>query len=412
MVAAIALALTAILGALTHDHSRFLSWSIAGVSTLGMLILLLWRSREDAPHEIDEREASLEATREALRREAESVQARRTELEKTLLAFHEWSEFPEFQQLQSTEWLSPAHTANDRSVAVLLETESDRMLREFTQGTYWKERQFQSRLLLSDLLTFIEKVARVYQPDSERPLLETNLESLLKALNRASLQVILLLEELPLVDVKELNLRKISEGIRKAGSVFKTYEDLRPYLEPVRYLWRGGQFLIASNPLIAAGWVAGTELFWHGSKKLGKKVVDGYLLALLRQTLGIIAWETSAIYDKTHRYRNPDWVYAVELAHLTTELDMARDGIAATLKELGSIPLRSSYDRVFLYRCVAQNVSPKPSLFSQGDHLTLETRTQIAERLEKFRKKNTADSKDKAAAKWLSGVRKRLALEV
>lgn len=415
LAAALALGATALLGAFVHEASRPLSWAIAGTATLGLLLLLLWRSREEDPAARDDREARLDLMREALRREAASIAARRLELEKALLAFHEWSEYPDLKHLRTADWQTPERTANDQQVATLLESESDRMLAEFTNGSYWKDRQFQSRVLLSDLLTFVEKVARIYQPGSERPLLETNLESLLKALNRASLQVILLLEEVPLIDVKDLNLRKISEGIQKAGKVFKTYEDLRPYLEPVRYLWRGGQFLLASNPLVAAGWVAGTEFFWQGGKKLGKRVMDGYLLGLLRQTLGIIAWETSAIYDRTHRYRNPGWVFAVELAHLTTELEFPREGIAAALSEIGGIPLRSSYDRVFLYRCVAQNVSPKPALFAQAGLLSPETRKEILDKLEKFRRKHATDGKgktsQKAIAKWLAGVKQRLGCE-
>ena len=60
----------------------------------------------------------------------------------------------------------------------------------------------------------MERIASVYNPESDRPILETNLEALLKAVNRASLQIILLLEEVPLFEVKDMNLRKVSDNIR------------------------------------------------------------------------------------------------------------------------------------------------------------------------------------------------------
>jgi hypothetical protein len=44
-----------------------------------------------------------------------------------------------------------------------------------------------------------------------------------KAVNRASLQIILLLEELPILEVKEMNLRKVSENIRTASKVYRKY---------------------------------------------------------------------------------------------------------------------------------------------------------------------------------------------
>ena len=44
--------------------------------------------------------------------------------------------------------------------------------------------------------------------------------------------------------------------------VIKKYEDLQPYIDPVRYLWHGGKFLLAANPLLAAGWVAGFVQAW------------------------------------------------------------------------------------------------------------------------------------------------------
>ncbi|MCB1093298.1 MAG: hypothetical protein KDL87_17295 [Verrucomicrobiae bacterium] len=138
--------------------------------------------------------------------------------------------------------------------------------------------------------------------------------------------------------------------------------------------------------------------------------MDAYLLSLVRQSLGIIAWETATIYDKTHRYRNPDWVFAVELAHLCSHFEISPDTLRGALREFGKIPLKSSYDRIFLYRCVAQHVSPRPERFCQNELLAAETREQIRKRLEQFRDGHLADAKDKDLAKWRKGVETRLDL--
>ena len=293
----------------------------------------------------------------------------------------------------------------------MLDAEADAMLARFSQGVYWEDKKFRARPLLLDLYSYIEKISKVYRPESERPLLETNLESIFKAINRASLQVILLLEELPLIDVKELNLKKISDRVRKASQVYRKYEELSPYLEPVRYLWQGSKLLLASNPLLAAGWIAGSELFWKGGKKYGKKTIDAYLLSLVRQMLGIITWETAGIFDRTYRYRNPDWIYAVELAHLVSVVEFSNKTVRASLKELGSLPLKSTYDRIFLYRCVAQHVSPKPERFAQPDLMTDDVRAEILLRLKKFFSNEVEEATAKQIETWQKGVEKRLVID-
>jgi len=165
-----------------------------------------------------------------------------------------------------------------------------------------------------------------------------------------------------------------------------------------------------SNPLVAAGWIAGSELLWKGGKHLGKRALDAYLLTLVRQSLGIIAWETATIYDRTHRYRNPDWVFSVELAHLVSQFELNREILRGALREFGKIPLKSSYDRIFLYRCVAQHVSPRPERFCQNELLARETRDQIRKRLEGFRESHLGEASEKDLSKWRKGVATRLDL--
>ncbi|MEM6277957.1 MAG: hypothetical protein AAF733_00660 [Verrucomicrobiota bacterium] len=388
----------------------WVQWVIWSTTLVGFLTIALWKAPEETTEEEDH---LIEVAKQAIRSEASRLDSKRADLEKILMSYGEWMEFPDYQKLQTIDWADESHAAFDERVANLLDDEADLMLQRFSSGVYWSGGKFDGRQLLLDLVSFTEAIARIYQPDSERPLLELNLESLLKAVNRASIQIILLLEELPIVEVQQMNLRKLSDNIRKASKVYKKYGELQPYLKPVRYLWQGSKMLLASNPLLAAGWIAGSEIIWKGGKHLGKKAMDAYLLSLVRQTMGIIAWETAGIFDPTHRYRSPDWVYGVELAHLLSKFDATQDVLRETFRELGKLPLKSSYDRIFLYRCIAQNASPKPKHFAQPDLLSREVREQLEKELIEFYEKNisaNAETANEETTQWREGLRDRLGL--
>ncbi|MCG8600949.1 MAG: hypothetical protein MI807_12465 [Verrucomicrobiales bacterium] len=390
----------------------WLRWVLVIGSLSGLLVIGFARIREE--EEPKEEEDVVELARRAIAGEAGRLDRKRANLEKVLMAYSEWMEFPDYQLLQNIDWKDEAYISMDDRVARLLDDEADLMLQRFSSGVYWSEGKFEGRTLLLDLVSFTESIARIYQPDSDRPLLELNLEDILKAINRASIQIILLLEELPVVEFKQMNLRKASDHVRKASTVYKKYEELQPYLKPMRYLWQGSKMLIASNPLLAAGWIAGSELIWKGGKKLGKKAMDAYLLSLVRQTLGIVARETAGMYDSTNRYRNPDWVYGIELAHLLSLFDANQEVLRETFRELDRLPLKSTYDRIFLYRCIAQNASPKPGHFSQPDLLSIEIRTQLHDQLIAFYERNisaNADTRNEDTVKWRTELEKRLGLK-
>ena len=381
------------------------TWLFVLLPLGGILVTTFWLAGGALEEEAND---ALQVAEEAIRREAKRLDARRAEIEKVLMAYGEWMEFPDFEEIRRVDWATTERSAQDAEVAALLDREADRVLGRLSEGHYWQEGQLQTRDLLMDLGEFVETIARIYNPESEKPILETNLEELLKAVNRVSLQVILLMEEIPLLDVKDWSLRKVGERVRTASKVVRKYEELQPVLNPVRYLWQGSKFLLASNPILAAGWIAGSNLVWKRGMKIGKRSLDGYLLSVVRQVLGIIAWETTSIYDRTSRFRDPEWVYGVELAHLASEFSLDRESLRAALGELGRLSLRSSYDRIFLYRCVAQHVSPKPERFTQAEILSEETREQIAESLCTFFREHVKDAPEKRVDRWRSGTGKRL----
>ena len=404
-----ALVVVGIVACIMHEQLGVTTWVFGLISLAGILVSLFWLAGPAAEEEAKE---ALLLAEEAIRKEARRLDSRRAEIGNVLMAYGEWLEFPDFEELQKVEWATAERSSQDAEVSSLLEREADHVLERISEGHYWEGGHLQTRTLLNDFVEFVETIAGIYNPESKKPILETNLEELLKAVNRVSLQVILLLEEIPLLDVKDWNLRQVGDKVRTASKVVKKYEDLQPILNPVRYLWQGSKVLLASNPILAAGWIAGSNLIWKGGKKIGKRSLDGYLLSVVRQVLGIIAWEPASIYDRTSRFRDPEWAYGVELAHLLSEFPLERESLRAALTELGALALRSSYDRIFLYRCVAQHVSPKPERFIQADLMTEETREEIAESLEEFLGEHVGEAREKKVARWRKDLGKRLGVRI
>lgn len=410
LAAGILFSLLAVGGFFATTDPEWLRWVLVIGSLTGLMVIGFARIREE---EEPKEEDVVEIARRAIQGEASRLDSKRADLEKVLMAYGEYMEFPDYKLLHAVDWKDEAHMTMDARVATLLDDEADLMLQRFSSGVYWSEGKFESRTLLLDLVSFTESIARIYQPESDRPLLELNLEDILKAVNRASIQIILLLEELPVVEFQQMNLRKAFDNVRKASTVYKKYEELQPYLKPMRYLWQGGKMLLTSNPLLAAGWIAGSELIWKGGKKLGKKAMDAYLLSLVRQTLGIVARETAGMYDPTNRYRNPNWVYGIELAHLLSKFDANQEVLRETFRELDRLPLKSTYDRIFLYRCIAQNTSPKPSYFAQPEVLSEDIRKELHEQLITFYERNisaNADARNEETVKWRGELETRLGL--
>ncbi|MEM9481038.1 MAG: hypothetical protein AAGA58_15405 [Verrucomicrobiota bacterium] len=395
----------AVIAVVGREQFGVYGWVVFACACIGFLILQIFGKAKANP---DDREEALRVAGEAIKAEAARLDTRRAEIEKVLMAYAEWMEFPDFEEVRDTSWNAPAKTARDAEVAALLESEADQFLQRMSDGAFQIDGQFSPKLLLLDLWDFTEKVARIYNPDAQKPLLETNLADLLKSINRASIQILLFLEEIPVLDVKEWNIRQTSDNIRKATKAAQTYRDLEKYINPLKYVWQGSKVLLATNPLTAAGWIIGSNLAIEGGKKLGKRAADAWVLSFVRQTLGIIAWETASIYDRTHRFRNPEWVYGIELAHLMSEIPLEPKSLRTALKEIGGLALSSTYDRIFLYRCVAQHVSPKPERFVDTDLLAEDTKQAIIERLNTFAKKQIANTDERKLQKWRRNLDQRL----
>ena len=80
-----------------------------------------------------------------------------------------------------------------------------------------------------EALQMIQQVAKIYNPDSQNPLLETSLDQLARAASRICLHVLVLLEQLP-VSVQHYNANKLYGYMQKAIASYGVYQKASPWL--------------------------------------------------------------------------------------------------------------------------------------------------------------------------------------
>ena len=341
------------------------------------------------------------------------LQKKEAELSRKLMTFHEWMEFPRgiddgeaaFQDISFT-----ALHQQDREAQDLIRKRTEAIFEKIRRQEYRKDGDIQREAIVRDVLELSESVARIYNPESKNPLLETNVEQLLRAVNRVALQLLVLLEQFP-IDFKSYNIQTIYETVQTGVKVYNVYKTAVPYwtfLRPAYYL---GRFTLGSNPLILGAWWAMGEIAKGGAKKLSSHLVSRYALSLLYDTMFIIGGEAAGIFGGDFRHRDPNWIYGAELTELIRRHPLNQEILQNGLKEVGRLRLRCEYDRIFLYHCLAAHKSAAPDRFNCRPFLTDPERRTIAERLERFLEQYMETEED-ALQSWKAETEERLGVKV
>lgn len=346
--------------------------------------------------------------------QAVQLDAREEALAKRLLTFHEWMEFPEPLSLAA----GPAPAGNiselvrkDRQLMELLKAETQILYDNITTNKYVVEGQLMPILIRDDAAQLVLKVARLYQPSAENPLLEVSLDQIMRAASRGSLNLLIVLDELPLA-VKDYNLAALYQYVRRAVEAYRLYRKTEPYWPYVNTAWYLSRFAMGANPLALGAWWFLGSLGKQGAMAIGQQVVNRQALALLSSVVRVIGCEVAAIYGGDFRHRDANWIYGAELAELLAAFPLSREGLAAALKEVGALQFRSEYDRVFLYRCLAAHQSAQPAKYHAMDCLLSDERHAIATRLEKFLDLYLHGRSADRIAKWKLGVENRLQVKL
>lgn len=360
----------------------------------------------------ESREAFAEAQRlweeEVARREA-MLHKRQEELAQKLQTFHEWMEFPQPIDLADEE--QPSYIEQDKAVQELIERTAERVFNNVLEKKYDRDGKFDSRLLLDDMIKLTEAVAKIYHPASERPLLETSTEQLLRSVQRTSMQLLILLERLPL-DIKSYNLKETYEYVQRGVSAYGYYKAATPYMPYFKPLYYLGRLALGASPVTLGASYALGEIAKLGSKKLATHLSKQYALHLMHDVVAIVGHEAAGIFSGSHRQRDANWIYAAELTELVHLFPTSRDTLTHGLNECSNLLLRSEYDRMFLYQCLAHDKSAKPASYPAQEWLTLEQREVIAGRLEKFFHHSIHGRRETLVAAWKEGVEERLGVKL
>lgn len=376
-------------------------------------------------YRLTKEEAEAEAIREEARVERQQLLAlqksveddmlgfekQRQSFEDRLMTYHEWAEFPNVEQFAEADDQSEEVSVRDREMLERVQDTAEHIIEGFQNDRYSEEGEFKPQLLLNELVEFVESIARIYQPGAKHPLLETSVETLLKSINHITLQLLFQLEQLPL-NLKDYSLSRAYDHIRKASKAYQAYRSVSPILPYVSYTWQVGRLVLGANPLIMGTWMLGSEILTRAGKKISKHYIDRYSMKLTAEAIRVVANETAQTFDKDFRYRDPEWVYGVELTELVHQFPLSRETLQVALCEIGTLPLRNSYNRIYLYRCLATGKSPNPDEFIRARTLTTEQRRQIAERLERFFRVHVHGRRKDRVEKWASAASERLSVQI
>lgn len=402
-------------------------WQI-GVVAGGLLALgaVFWLRRRSTAAELEieamkdalaterrELQTARAAAAEELDKKAQRIDHREQALAKRLIEYHEWMEFP--QPID----LSQPHTADDdlgelakkdRRMLRLLEAEARVVFEKIRRNDYAVDGKFQFTLARDDAYDLITRVAQVYQPDAENPLLETSMAQVLRGVSRACLHFLVVLDGLPL-NVKEYNFNSMYRYVRQAVKAYGVYKRAQPYLPYVNTAYYIGRFAMGANPLTMGAWWLAGHFGQKGATALATRVVNRQALALMHDLVRVIGFEVAGVYGGDFRHRDANWIYAVELTELVSRFPLSRESLSHSLKEIGALQLRSEYDRVFLYRLLAAHKSADPQRFRAGEFLTADERAAVAARLEKFFASFIHGKSAKAVDRWHTEVEERLQIK-
>ena len=355
-------------------------------------------------------ERRLQNMQKALEGEVKQLEEQRKTFERRLMTYQEWLEFPSPETAEISGSVNEA-IAQDEEVQRIVEDASTRVLEGLQGDRYTEDGTFEPKLLVPELLDVVSNIAAIYRPDSDRPFLETSVEKFLKSINQVSLQLLSHLEALPF-NLKDYSLSKAYEYVRKANRVHGYYRALTPYLPYASYTWQVGRLVLGSNPLVAGAMMLGTEVMKRTGRKVSRHYVEKYSLQLIASTVRLVANQAAMAYDPHYRYRDANWIYGVELTELVRSFPASRDTLKNALSEIGHLPFRNSYDRVFLYRCAVEGKSPRPEIFSDSRFLSNRQRLEIVERLERFFRRHIHGRQPDRVAEWSSQASQRLGVAI
>ena len=391
-------------------------WGVYGsclVLFLSSIVVVFFRQENSEQLRLKYKERKIQEDEETLHQLQKDFELRlgllghkESEVKQKLMQYKQYAEFPN-EKITTPDNNDKGYF--DDEVAQLLHDKAEIIFDKIINKKYIEKTVFKHQLLLEDMVDLIESVARIHNPESQSPLLETSIENLFRSLNRVSLQLLVLIDSFP-INIKEYNLRKTYLYIQKSATTIGYYKKAEPFLTFASPLLRIG---MAANPLVGVAQTVAIE----AGKQVIKTGSERYALNLLHDVIEIIGEQASTIFgDTSLRYRSKDWIYAVELTELMYHFNPVEPtALSKAMKIIGGLSIRSEYDRIYIYHCLTQNKSANPDSFS-NDFLTDEDKQALVKKLRDFIEnrlnKNRTEENEKKLISWRKKIELRLAVKI
>ena len=357
-------------------------------------------------------ETQREAVQEELREEFQRLDTRERQLADRLVAFHQWQEFPEPIDVAAEAGRDEpvAELAEkDRRMLALLQRESERLFDDIRRNKYMVDGAFDSALVRDDVHRLVRQVASIYLgQDVDNPLMQTSMSLVLRSASRVSLHFLVVLEQMP-VRVQDYSIDRLYGYVRQGVKAYEMYKAAEPYwnnwIKPGFFL---GRLAMGANPLMLGAWWFVGALSSQGATAITTRIVNRQALALLYNVVRVIGFEVATMYSGDFRYRDANWIYAAELTEMLHCFTASRESVLHAMREVGALQLRNEYDRVHLYRCLAEHESAGPRRIAAADCLTLDQRRAVAHRLERFFLRFIKDRTPTRVRRWHEAVEERM----
>lgn len=337
---------------------------------------------------------------EWLEDKAESLTDREQQLNARGLALQQWMQFPDAidfyesqadaknpEAVESSVLADDPMARHDQDLFELVEAKTRELFDSIKQDAYRKDegdqKVFDNRKIRTDLIALVSDVAAIYRPSETAPLLKTNVESVSRAIGRASLRLLAAVDDLP-GGLARYDFQSIYTLVIRAVKTFGLYKSAKPYIDVASGMLVAGRLVSSTNPVTLVAWWAASKATTYGASKLGEHVLNQQAVGLIRQLVEIVAVEVASVYSPMVRYRDAHWIYGVELVHLASELKISDSARVQAMKQLAVLNLRDEYGRVSLLRHLADSTTSRPDNYHPAKSLSAADRLIVAKRLESF----------------------------
>jgi hypothetical protein len=296
----------------------------------------------------------------------------------------------------------------DRRLMAMIDAESQRAFDRVRENRYAGEQGVDTALILKDLRVFVQDVARLYRPDTEDPLLETDVELLAKSVGSTALHLLVVVDGLPL-DLKSYNIASIYRLIRRATAYYGTYKAVRPYLDHGLTALQAARLALGMNPVtVGATWLAG-KVTAQGAKAVGERLLEQQALRLLHDFIRVVGFEAAMVYSGTFRHRDANWVFGASLVNLEISRGDDTAGRPDAIAGLCRLALRHEFDRLALLRHLAAGKTVPLDGTRAEVVMTEAERDAVAARLAKHCRSTGVDAQDPGFASWRREAEEQLA---